>query len=416
MNLSIKAKVAISLTVVLVIVFSTIFIINNKTQSDTVTMLFDDKINSLNWSINKQAEMIMLSGENELLQPLAEEAVANDIAKEITIINSELMIARSSEKSKVNKQTDDKIWETLFSLQKDTIIDTEIDGEPLIISYKLFHNHEDCQDCHDIDDEKILGGLKTVSSKQFVADINQSSITLNMIVFGIGIILLVGIIVIVLKKTIFKPLDAVTTKLELASQGDTNQVIEISSNDEIGRFMKSLQNLFGYIVNFSNASQKIADGDLSVKIIPAGESDVLGHSFKKMVGNLRTIVNNLSGSANELVSASVEITATSEETSQGSKNQTDQVNQIATAINEFSATVSESANHADEANSMAKQANEMATEGGAVVGETIHGMDEMANIVRDSANSIGELAKSTDQIGEIISVIDEIADQTNLLA
>ncbi|HKK20007.1 MAG TPA: methyl-accepting chemotaxis protein, partial [candidate division Zixibacteria bacterium] len=50
------------------------------------------------------------------------------------------------------------------------------------------------------------------------------------------------------------------------------------------------------------------------------------------------------------------------------------------------------------------------------VGDTINGMQRIADVVRISADSIGKLAKSADQIGEIISVIDDIADQTNLLA
>jgi len=64
----------------------------------------------------------------------------------------------------------------------------------------------------------------------------------------------------------------------------------------------------------------------------------------------------------------------------------------------------------------AKQARASAEQGGSVVKETVNGMQSIAEVVRVSAATVQELGKSSDQIGEIIGVIDDIADQTNLLA
>jgi methyl-accepting chemotaxis protein len=58
----------------------------------------------------------------------------------------------------------------------------------------------------------------------------------------------------------------------------------------------------------------------------------------------------------------------------------------------------------------------IAKEGGKVVSQTIEGMNRVAEVVKKSAETVQALGKSSDQIGEIVQVIDDIADQTNLLA
>jgi methyl-accepting chemotaxis protein len=72
--------------------------------------------------------------------------------------------------------------------------------------------------------------------------------------------------------------------------------------------------------------------------------------------------------------------------------------------------------NAGEAAQTAEKAKGAAEQGGKVVSDTVNEMKEIANVVRDSAGTIQNLGKSSDQIGEIIGVIEHIADQTNLLA
>ena len=75
-----------------------------------------------------------------------------------------------------------------------------------------------------------------------------------------------------------------------------------------------------------------------------------------------------------------------------------------------------STENANMAASTAQEAGQKAKEGGEVVVETINGINRIANVVSESAETIQKLGNSSNQIGEIIQVIDEIADQTNLLA
>ncbi|MBD3331389.1 HAMP domain-containing protein, partial [candidate division GN15 bacterium] len=167
--------------------------------------------------------------------------------------------------------------------------------------------------------------------------------------------------------------------------------IGIDSNDEIGMLVSSIED------------------SLAAK-------DRMAISMRKMSTNLNNMIKQLSDNARELVSAATEIASSSEQMSRGAQDQTEQVTQVSTAIEQMTATIVESSKNAGEASDGARTASETANQGGSVVSETISGMQRIADTVRTSADAIGKLAKSADQIGEIIGVIDDIADQTNLLA
>jgi methyl-accepting chemotaxis protein len=142
----------------------------------------------------------------------------------------------------------------------------------------------------------------------------------------------------------------------------------------------------------------------------------IGTSLESMVKNLTDMVRQMGDGSTQLVSAANEVASSSEQMSRGAKDQTDQMAQVSTAVEEMTATIVETSKNAGEATSGSRKAAETAGTGGQVVSDTIQGMQKIAAVVRESAQSIGKLAKSADQIGEIIGVIDDIADQTNLLA
>ncbi|HQT90580.1 MAG TPA: methyl-accepting chemotaxis protein, partial [Candidatus Kryptobacter bacterium] len=114
--------------------------------------------------------------------------------------------------------------------------------------------------------------------------------------------------------------------------------------------------------------------------------------------------------------ASTQISSAAEEMSTGAGEQANQTREVATAIEQMSKTVIESSKNANEAAGMAKKASDLANAGEKVFQETIGGMTKIARLVKKSAEIVDTLGKSSAQIGEIIQVIDDIADQTNLLA
>lgn len=198
--------------------------------------------------------------------------------------------------------------------------------------------------------------------------------------------------------------------------GDIECKIDFRANDETGKLANAFTGLSEYLQDMANFADRIAHNDLTLDIHPKSEKDLLGNAFQEMSSNLSAIVANLSDSANQLVSSVTEISTSSEQMSAGADNQAVQVTEISTAIEEMSATIIESANNANEASNVSSNSNKNAIDGGQIVSSTINCMQAISDVVKKTSDSIGKLAKSAEQIGKIISVIDDIADQTNLLA
>jgi methyl-accepting chemotaxis protein len=100
----------------------------------------------------------------------------------------------------------------------------------------------------------------------------------------------------------------------------------------------------------------------------------------------------------------------------GSHEQSSQAQEIAVSVEEMTKTIYENTKNASAAAESAKVSGSKAVDGGKIVEETISGMNQIVNAVNQSSETIQQLGKSSAQIGEIIAVIDDIADQTNLLA
>ncbi len=212
------------------------------------------------------------------------------------------------------------------------------------------------------------------------------------------------------------PIQKITAIAEQLSEGNTRQTIDIQSNDEIGRLAASFRKLLDYFGDLTNLTTRIADNDLTPRVKPRSENDQLGLAFQKMITNFAALVRQLADNSRELASAASQVAANAAQMSAGSKSQSDRVGQVTAAVEEMSATILESSRNAGDARDASQEASETALSGGRIVNDTVIEMGHIAEVVRQSADSIGNLAKSADQIGLIIGVIDDIASQTNLLA
>lgn len=247
-------------------------------------------------------------------------------------------------------------------------------------------------------------------------DSAQASAITMAVSFVIGAVLLGMFVAFFISRGISRPVSMMAEIADQISVGDVNQSIEYESKDEVGVLAGSFRNLVDYMKTLAGAAERIADNDLTVDIEPKSESDVLGNSFKTMTTNLRQMIRQLADNAKELVSAATEIASASEEMSRGANDQADQVGQVSTAIEEMTATIVESSKNAGEASDVARGASDTANSGNSVVAQTIQGLSKITESARNTGQIIGELATASDKIGEIIGVIDDIADQTNLLA
>jgi methyl-accepting chemotaxis protein len=172
------------------------------------------------------------------------------------------------------------------------------------------------------------------------------------------------------------------------------------------------------IIELANVAIQVADGDLSVDVHSKSEDEVgqLADTFSRMVESLRETIGKVGEASSAVASASSQISSSTEEMAAGAQEQTSQAGEVASAVEEMSKTIVENSKNAGNTAETAKKAKEAAEQGGRVVEETVVGMKRIADVVNKSAETVKALGKSSDQIGEIISVIDDIADQTNLLA
>jgi len=166
------------------------------------------------------------------------------------------------------------------------------------------------------------------------------------------------------------------------------------------------------------AANDAAKGDLSHDV-PVRTRDELGDmakSFNQMIGSLRDIAGRINSTTSTLAGSAEELSATSDDMNRGSQQLSSQTEQVVAAMTEVSQTIMDMAKNASHAAEAAKGSSETAQGGNKIVELAAEGMARITETVKTAAATIEELGKSSTQIGEIIAVINGIADQTNLLA
>jgi methyl-accepting chemotaxis protein len=181
---------------------------------------------------------------------------------------------------------------------------------------------------------------------------------------------------------------------------------------------KTLDAIINPIEDSSTVLEKMANGDLTVRMEKNYQGD-----FQLMKQNINSVAESLDSAlaqVNESVaataSAATEISSSSEEMAAGAQEQSAQTSEIAGAIEEMTKTIYESTRNAGVAAEHSKKASDNAKSGAKKVEETKQGMNRIVESTKQTGKVINSLALKTDQIGEITQVIDDIADQTNLLA
>ncbi|MDD2734259.1 MAG: methyl-accepting chemotaxis protein [Desulfuromonadaceae bacterium] len=164
-------------------------------------------------------------------------------------------------------------------------------------------------------------------------------------------------------------------------------------------------------------ARAVADGNLTVTVqVQPGDQDSVMAAMKMMTDNLRTIVNQLSITSSEVASAANQLTSTARNIADGSEEVVAQTTTVATAGEEMSATSGDIAQNCQMAAEGAQRASQSAQNGAEVVERSVRVMEQIAERVQESAKTVESLGARSEQIGDIIGTIEDIADQTNLLA
>jgi methyl-accepting chemotaxis protein len=172
------------------------------------------------------------------------------------------------------------------------------------------------------------------------------------------------------------------------------------------------------INTLAGQARQVAEGDLRVNIDHHSGDEVgdLCEAFRSMIGNLRNIINQVSDTSSQVASAANQLHSTAEQIATGAEEVAAQSATVATAGEEMSATSGDIAQNCQMASEGAQRASQTASDGAVIVERTVAVMGQIAAKVQETAKTVESLGTRSDQIGAIIGTIEDIADQTNLLA
>jgi methyl-accepting chemotaxis protein len=168
----------------------------------------------------------------------------------------------------------------------------------------------------------------------------------------------------------------------------------------------------------AKTAAKLAEGDLTARVNwdSTDELGDVGRAFNQMASEFSSLISQVRQSADQVASAAAMQASTAEKVSAISGNQTRQAEVAASSLDSLNLAVKEIAQKTVEVVSSANDASNMADEGQQVVNKAVLGIQLVAVTVKESAQLMASLGQRSDQIGQIINVIKDIAEQTNLLA
>jgi methyl-accepting chemotaxis protein len=172
------------------------------------------------------------------------------------------------------------------------------------------------------------------------------------------------------------------------------------------------------VTSLQVAAKRLAAGDLTTRVNSSRRDEIgnVAQSFDAMTDQFSGIVREVSQSSHKVGSTANRLSRISEQVVASSRVQSQEAAQAAASIEALNATFKDIAATAEQIEGTASEARAMAEQGNEVVAAAVRGIQEVAQTVSESARMIADLGERSNQIGQILSVIKDIADQTNLLA
>jgi methyl-accepting chemotaxis protein len=274
---------------------------------------------------------------------------------------------------------------------------------------------------------------------------------------------LVGALVfaIVVARSVTKPIEVVIDSAARVAIGDLSQregEVTLAATGELGRLVDAFAGIRMYMEELAALADRVAAGDLTREVQTRSDQDGLAQAFRYMITRLRKMVTELAKAADSVAETAVQVneaaaqsetsatqiaqtighvaagaadqahasTDTSiammdlgqviEQVGSGAAQTAESVGAQADAISQMAGAIREAATASYEVNTAGAAAGRAADKGSASVRETAAGMARIKKAVDTGASVVTNLGAKGSQIGAIVQTIDEIADQTNLLA
>ncbi len=225
---------------------------------------------------------------------------------------------------------------------------------------------------------------------------HEASIAKMLLISSIVIALLIAIVSATwIALSISRALGSAVDLANAVAIGDLSRKIEVKTDDEIGDLVKSLNAMTANLNTTAAVANEIAHGNLTVEAKRMSDKDTLGMSLERMVEKLRQIVAEALTAAQNVSAGSQELSASAEQLSQGATEQASSAEEASSSMEEMAANVKQNAENANQTEKIAAQSAKDAEASGAAVGRAVQAMQTIA---------------------EKITIVQEIARQTDLLA
>ena len=207
----------------------------------------------------------------------------------------------------------------------------------------------------------------------------------------LGIILVVFVIIIVL---IYRASNSSVS--ESARQNEDNQAAILQLLDELA---------------------DLADGDLRVQAtVTESFTGVIADSINFSIDQMRELVSKINETSAKVSNAADQTQSSVSALSEASQRQANEIADVSEAVNEMAVSIDMVSSNAAESSSVAERSVDIASKGAVVVQNTIDGMDNIRGQIQETAKRIKRLGESSQEIGDIVALINDIADQTNILS
>ena len=255
------------------------------------------------------------------------------------------------------------------------------------------------------------------------AEIQAPAVQQRNVMLGLGavaIVLLLLVSLLALEKVAIRPLRQLQAYAGTVADGDLNARLDLRLKNEIGKLADALrtmvENLKAKIAEADENTRKAqAESERAAQATAEAEAARAAAERAKAEGMLQA-AGHLEGVVVTVNTASEQLSAQVEQSSRGAERQSARASETATAMEEMNATVLEVARNAAEAADSAKNAKTKAEDGAGVVAQVVESIGNMRHQALGLKDEMTVLGQQAESIGQILGVISDIADQTNLLA
>ena len=161
----------------------------------------------------------------------------------------------------------------------------------------------------------------------------------------------------------------------------------------------------------------LAEGDLTVKATVTEDiTGAIADSINFAIEALRSLVSTINETAVQVAAAAQETQATAMHLAEAAEHQAQQITSASAQINDIASSIDQVSRNSAESADVAHRSVEIAAKGADVVRQTIQGMDNIRDQIQETSKRIKRLGESSQEIGSIVELINDIAEQTNILA